>query len=301
MNNVIEVTDLTKTFKNKLAVDHVSFNIQKGEVVALLGPNGAGKTTTLLMMLGLIQPTNGTVNVLNDSAQKRNVRERIGVMLQHVSLMGGLKAIELLRLFRSYYPRPLPFKELCNITGLSAGDLNQRVEKLSGGQQQRVAFALALAGNPDVLFIDEPTVGMDSYSRKQFWEKINAFAAKGKTILFSTHYLQEADDIAHRILLFNKGKIVADGSPTNIKDKLTKQFVSFKTAQYVSIDMIRNQSFVMDCVIENENITISTSDTDAVLDWIYKLGMNPKNINIDRGGLEEAFEELITHDEGEAI
>ena len=226
MKHVVEVSHLTKKFKNKLAVDDVSFNIKKGEVVALLGPNGAGKTTTIMMMLGLIHPTKGHSKVFGDVTEKREIKERIGVMLQEVSLMDGLKVKEILQLFRSYYPRPLSLEELINITGLETEDLKKRVEKLSGGQQRRVAFALALAGDPDLLFIDEPTVGLDVQSRKLFWEKIDEFAAKGKTILFSTHYLQEADDIADRIILFNKGKVVADGSPTEIKDKLMKPIVS---------------------------------------------------------------------------
>lgn len=301
MKNVVEVTNLTKSFKNKRAVDDVSFNIKKGEVVALLGPNGAGKTTTILMMLGLLHPSQGNAKVFGDFAKKRTIKERIGVMLQEVSLMDGLKVKEILQLFRSYYPHPLSLEELIDITGLQKEDLKKRVEKLSGGQKRRVAFALALAGDPDLLFIDEPTVGMDVKSRKQFWKKIHQFAAKGKTILFSTHYLQEADDIADRIILFNKGTIVADGSPVEIKDKLTKQSVSFKTKDKFPKEAIINESFVTDCVIENGKVTVMTNNTDAVLKLIHQLSFDIQDIQIEKGRLEEAFEELITDDEREAV
>src|SRR5699024_2278647 len=296
MNHVIEVENLGKRFKNNQAVDDVSFTIQKGEVVALLGPNGAGKTTTMLMMLGLIHPSRGNAKVFNDSAENKTVKEKIGVMLQDVSLMDGLKVREILQLFRSYYPDPLSLNELIDITGLSDEEVKKRTEKLSGGQKQRVAFALAMAGNPDLLFIDEPTVGMDVQSRKQFWNKIHELAARGKTILFSTHYLQEADDIASRIILFSKGKIVADGTPENIKNKLTKQSVSFTTDSDFPAKSLLNKPFVTDYFIEGNRIHIMTNNTDAVLKWIHRMETDIRDIQIENGRLEEAFEELTNNE-----
>ena len=296
MNHVVEVENLAKRFKMNQAVDDISFSIQQGEVVALLGPNGAGKTTTMLMMLGLIHPTKGKARVFNDSAKKKTVREKIGVMLQDVSLMDGLKVREILQLFRSYYPNPLSLNELIDITGLSDEEIKKRTEKLSGGQRQKVAFALAMAGDPDLLFIDEPTVGMDVQSRKQFWDKIHDLASRGKTILFSTHYLQEADDIANRIILFNKGKIVADGSPENIKNNLTKQSVSFTTDGQFPTKTLLKEAIAIDYFVEGNRVHIMTDNTDAVLQWIHRMEWDIRDIQIKKGRLEEAFEELTSNE-----
>lgn len=300
MENVVEIHHLTKIFKDKKAVDHVSFTIKKGEVVAILGPNGAGKTTTMLMMLGLLNPTNGSAKLFGGEAKEKWVREKIGVMLQDVSLMDGLKVKEILRLFQSYYPAPLSMEQLIKLTGLAEEDLKRRTEKLSGGQKRRVGFALALAGNPDILFFDEPTVGMDISARNMFWKTIKQLADQGKTILFSTHYLQEADDIASRIILFNQGSIIADGEPDEIKSRLTKQSVSFITEQTLPRKMLIEESFVSDLIEKDGRVTIVTDDTDAVLAKIYSLNIQVKDIRIEKGRLEEAFEQL-TNKEKEAI
>lgn len=228
METVGDIKNLSKEFKGKKAVEDVSFTIRAGEVVAILGPNGAGKSTSILMMLGLLHPTSGKFSLFNQQPQDQKVRERIGVMLQQVSLMDALNVKELLALFRSYYPNPLSMDEIIRLTGLQESESNKRTEKLSGGQKRRVSFALAMAGNPDLVFFDEPTVGMDSTARKEFWAKVRQLASAGKTVLFSTHYLQEADDVATRILLFNQGKLIADGCPSTIKQSLLKKTISFK-------------------------------------------------------------------------
>lgn len=299
MERVVEINQLTKVFKDKKAVDNVSFTIKRGEVVAILGPNGAGKTTTMLMMLGLLNPTQGETKLFNEDAKAKGVREKIGVMLQEVSLMDGLKVKEIIRLFRSYYPNPLPIDQLINLTGLSQEDLNKRTEKLSGGQKRRVGFALALAGNPDLLFFDEPTVGMDISARKVFWQTVREFSDDGKTIIFTTHYLQEADDIADRIILFNKGKIIADGKPEDIKGKLSKQSVSFITTQPISKDIFLQMPHVSDVEEKNGRVSIITDDTDAVISRIFAEQINVNDIRIEKGRLEEAFEQLT--EEREAI
>ena len=270
MENVVEIKKLTKIFKEKKAVDNVSFSIEKGEIVAILGPNGAGKSTTMLMMLGLLNPTNGEVKLFNENAKEKKVRERIGVMLQEVSLMDGLKVKEIIRLFRSYYPNPLPLEQLINLTGLTGEDLNKRTEKLSGGQKRRVGFALALAGNPDLLFFDEPTVGMDISARKVFWDTVKELAEKGKTIIFSTHYLQEADDIADRIILFNKGVVVADGTPAAIKGNLLKQSVSFKATSTFPKEQFLLFPHVSDVYEKNGRTFVVTNNTDFVIAKIFE-------------------------------
>ena len=287
-------------FKDKKAVDDVSFSIRKGEVVAILGPNGAGKTTTMLMMLGLLSPSAGKAKLFGRDAKEKGIREKIGVMLQEVSLMDGLKAKEIIRLFQSYYPNPLPMEQLIGLTGLTQEDLKTRTEKLSGGQKRRVGFALALTGNPDLLFFDEPTVGMDVSARKVFWETVKELSTKGKTIIFSTHYLQEADDVADRIILFKNGSVIADGTPRDIKGRLTKQAVSFVAPDEVPIEVFLQLPFVSD-VHEKEGRTyVITEDTDAVLSIIFEEKLYVKDIQIEKGRLEEAFEQL-TAGQKEAI
>ncbi|WP_262177159.1 ABC transporter ATP-binding protein [Saccharococcus sp. Marseille-Q5394] len=292
METVVDIKNLSKEFKGKKAVENVSFTIQSGEVVAILGPNGAGKSTTILMMLGLLHPTSGEVSLFNQPPQRQMVRERIGVMLQQVSLMDALKVKEVLALFRSYYPNPLTMEEMIRLTGLQESELNKRTEKLSGGQKRRVNFALAMAGNPDLVFFDEPTVGMDSTARKEFWARVRQLAGEGKTILFSTHYLQEADDVATRILLFNEGKLIADGCPSTIKQRLLKKTISFKTDSSFPKEKFLAMNHVSDIYEESGRTAIQTEDTDRVLSSLFTEGIAVSDISIDKGRLEDAFEQL---------
>lgn len=299
METVVEVRNLTKKFKDVDAVNNVSFSIKRGEIVAFLGPNGAGKSTTILMLLGLLNPTDGHVKLFNENPKNRQIRERIGVMLQHVSLMDALKVQELLVLFKSYYPDAISMEQLVEVTGLQGADLKKRTEKLSGGQRQRVGFALALVGNPDLLFFDEPTVGMDSTSRKLFWDKVRQLANEGKTIIFSTHYLQEADDSATRILLFKKGKVIADGSPDSIKRNMLKQTVSFKAdGPFLHREKFLELSDVVDVYEEKGRVTIVTGNSDAVLARLFADNMQVRDIFVERGSLEEAFVQLTMEEVG---
>jgi ABC-2 type transport system ATP-binding protein len=292
MEKVVVLQNATKTFQQKKAVDRVSFTITKGEIAAILGPNGAGKSTTIMMMLGLLDPTEGSVQLFKQQPQEKAVRERIGVMLQEVSVMDGLKVQEILELFRSYYPQPLKMEELITLTGFKKEHLKKRTEGLSGGQKRRLNFALALAGNPDLLFLDEPTVGMDTTARRLFWETIDTLKKRGKTIVFSTHYLQEADNIADRILLFHHGKVVADGTPMEIKGKISKRSVSFTDDKTISLDVLSRLPHVQNVYRHNDRIYIDTDDTDGVMFVLMKQAIKMKNIQIEQGGLDEAFEQL---------
>lgn len=292
MEQVIKLQNVTKKFKDKKAVYDISFSIKKGEIVAILGPNGAGKSTTMLMMLGLLEPTNGTVQVFQQSPKAKQVRERIGAMLQEVSVIDALKVKEVLHLFRSYYPKPMDFDELVSFTGLQEDALKQRANKLSGGQKRRLGFALALAGNPDILFFDEPTVGMDISSRKRFWDTVQVLKERGKTIIFSTHYLQEADDVAERILLFNEGVIVADGTPKEIKKQLSKQSVSFITNEDVSLNELQSLPIVLEVYRKNNRIYVVTEETDEILAHLFSNKLKVRDIQIQNGRLDEAFAQL---------
>lgn len=294
MTSVVTLKDVSKQFKEKKAVDHISFTINEGETVAILGPNGAGKTTTMMMMLGLMKASGGTVELFQLSATDKEIRERIGVMLQEVSIIDSLKVHEVLKLFRSYYKKPLPYDDLVSITGLDSALMNQMANKLSGGQKRRLNFALALAGNPDILFLDEPTVGMDISSRKLFWERINQLKKQGKTIIFTTHYLQEADEIANRIILFANGKIIADGTPQSIKANLTQKSISFDMNAVISVEELNQIELISNIYVKNSRVIITTTDTDEVLNLLYQKQLPLKNLTIENGKLEEAFEILTT-------
>lgn len=182
MDNIIEMHGVSKIYKDKKAVDNISFNIAKGSITAILGPNGAGKTTALGMLLGLIEPTEGTVELFGHHPKDKVVREKTGAMLQEVSVMDRLKVREIIDLIRSYYPKPMDMEFLIKATGLAPADLNRYAEKLSGGQKRSLGFALALAGNPELIFFDEPTVGLDITSRRRFWETVRGLAEQGKRL-----------------------------------------------------------------------------------------------------------------------
>ena len=199
-----------------VAARNISLTVPAGQTMALLGPNGAGKTTTIRMILGLARPTTGTVGVFGRDPRDTAARERIGTMLQTAQIPSTLTVREHITLFSAYYRRPLAIAETLRTAALD-DVANRRSERLSGGQRQRLAFALAICGDPDLLILDEPTANLDIESRVGLWEAIRTFARRGKTIIFTTHYLAEADAFAERIALISRGSIVADGSPAAIK------------------------------------------------------------------------------------
>ncbi|MEC1288750.1 ABC transporter ATP-binding protein [Bacillus mojavensis] len=292
MNEVVSVRNVTKYFQQKTAVKNIQFSIGKGEIVAILGPNGAGKTTAISMMLGLLKPSEGEIKLFNRQPDEKQVRQKIGTMLQEVSVMPGLKVCETLELIRSYYPHPLSMKELVSLTALTKEDLKTPAEKLSGGQKRRLSFALALAGNPELLVFDEPTVGMDTTSRHQFWKTVNSLADQGKTIIFSTHYLQEADDAAQRILFFAEGRLAADETPKQIRARIQKQSVSFKVPSDESLEKLYRHPEVERVTQKHQRVSIQTSNTDKVLALIFQEHINARDIRIEQGTLDEAFRQL---------
>lgn len=218
-NIVVEAAALrsvTKQYRSQIALDAIDLIVGRGELVALLGPNGAGKTTAVKLMLGLLNPDSGSVRVFgNDPREPRN-RQRTGAMLQVGRVPETLRVREHIDLFSSYYPHPLPMAEVLGTAGLQ-GVENRLFGELSGGQKQRLLFALAICGDPDLLFLDEPTVGLDVQARRGLWRQIRALLARGKSILLTTHYLEEADALANRIVVINRGRIIASGTPADIK------------------------------------------------------------------------------------
>ncbi|HTZ57922.1 MAG TPA: ABC transporter ATP-binding protein [Acidobacteriaceae bacterium] len=213
---VASLRNVTKRFGRQTALDQFSLSLRPGEVVALLGPNGAGKTTAVRLLLGLSQATSGEVEIFGGNPRERASRMRLGAMLQVGRMPELLRVREHLELFRSYYPQPRPLDELLAAAGLQ-GMEERFFGTLSGGQKQRVLFALALCGNPDLICLDEPTLGMDVEARRGMWEQVRNLAAIGKTILLTTHYLEEADALASRIVVIQKGRVIAEGTPAELK------------------------------------------------------------------------------------
>ena len=216
MTFALEVRALRRYYGKIRAVDGVDLAVRRGEVVALLGPNGAGKTTTLDALLGLSTPDSGQIALLGQPPREAIAAGRVGAVLQGGQLLTGATVREMLSAMRALQPKPAPFASVADAAGI--GDLlGRRVDKLSGGQTQRVRFALALVGDPELLILDEPTAGLDTAARRAFWASVRGYAARGRTVLFSTHYLEEADEVADRIVLIAGGKVVADGPTTEIR------------------------------------------------------------------------------------
>ncbi|MGN7416211.1 ABC transporter ATP-binding protein [Paenibacillus sp. SAF-068] len=293
-STVIHLNNVSKQFGSKHAVKHISLKITSGSVVAILGPNGAGKTTTMKMMLGLSNPSSGEVTVLGMTPDHKQVRQRMGVMLQDVSVMDGLTVREIIRMVRSYYPAPLDADVIEALTSLAPAALNRRAEKLSGGQKRSLNFALAMAGAPDVLFFDEPTVGMDSETRRHFWIQIRALAKQGKTIIFTTHYLHEADEAADRIILFNEGSVVADGTPDCIKGGITKRTLSFSCSSNSNIrTQIESLPGIDQIEYRKDRCILHAQDTDALIRHIITTQLPVQEIRIEAGQLDDAYATLL--------
>ena len=214
-----ELAGVTKRYGATLALDGFDFTVGAGETVALLGPNGAGKTTAVHLLLGLIRPDGGAARLFGCEPRDPRSRERVGVMLQVSKVPETLKVREHLHLTSSYYPRPMPLQRVVELAGL-AGLEERPFGKLSGGQRQRVLFALALCGDPDLLVLDEPTAGLDVESRRTLWRTVRELVADGRTVLLTTHYLEEADALADRIVLLDRGRTIAEGTPSEVKARV---------------------------------------------------------------------------------
>lgn len=298
MNPVIEFQNVSKVFKeSQPAVDNMTLQIQPGTAVACLGPNGAGKSTSISMMLGLLKPTSGTVKLFGGNPDSRRLHQRLGVMLQGVSVLDRLTVRETINLVRSYFANPLAIKHLLKVADLE-NEADKLATKLSGGQMRRLQFALALVGNPDVLFLDEPTVGMDFSSKQIFWQELRQFITRGKTLLLTTHDLHEADSIADRVIVINQGKIIADDTPEQLKMTHAGRQVSFVPGTGVSREVIQQLPGVISFREEGRQIIIRTTNSDQLLTQVIKQDWDISDIQVFGGGLEDAYVQLIGETEG---
>ena len=292
----IELRGLEKSYGSVRAVRGIDATVARGETVALLGPNGAGKSTTLDILLGLLDPDGGTASVFGMSPTDAVDAGVVGAMLQTGGLIRDLRVRELVAMMASLYPDPLPVGEVLALTGTDA-IAGQVTQKLSGGQTQRVRFALALVANPELLVLDEPTVALDVEGRREFWATMREFASRGKTILFATHYLEEADAYADRAVLMARGRVVADGPPTEIKALVGTRTIR-ATLPAVSAEELERLPGVTHAERRGESVALSCSDSDAAVRALVAAYPQARDLEIAGAGLEEAFL-LLTEDAGE--
>ena len=300
--DVLAANDIHKRYGTITAVDGIDLAVARGEVVAMLGPNGAGKTTTIEMLLGLRRPDSGTVRVFGQRPDATAVRARVGAMLQDTHLPDSTTVTELIDLVGRYYPYALPVDDVLARAGL-APRRRARVGELSGGQRQRLSFALAIAGDPDLLFLDEPTVAMDVDGRRAFWQQVRGLAGLGKTVLFSTHYLAEADAFADRIVVIHRGRILTDGPPAAIKALVAAKTVRVTTD--APVNDVRDVAGVEHVAVDGasahrgaERLVVHTSAPERLLAALMSGGRTVDDLTVVDADLEAAFVHL-THTEQE--
>ena len=301
----IVLSRLSKSYGNVRAVRSVDLAIAPGETVAILGPNGAGKTTTIEMVLGLTRPDSGTVTLFGKSPAQAVAAGAVGGMLQTGALVEYLSVRELVTMVASVYPRPLPVEQAMRLAGVTEF-AERRTNKLSGGQTQRVRFAIALVSNPDLFMLDEPTAAVDVEGRHEFWASIRAVAAEGKTVIFATHYLEEADAYADRIVLMARGRIVADGPATEIKAKVSGRIIRATIPVAGPADPADTAALaalpgVTNAERHGEAVILTCADSDLTLRALLSRFPAARDIEVAGAGIEEAFMALTADDNDDEL
>jgi ABC-2 type transport system ATP-binding protein len=287
LTSVVSFDDVSKVYGRVRAVDGLSLKLRRGETVAFLGPNGAGKSTSLDMLLALRKPTSGRIRMFGSDPYHAVKSGRVGAMLQSGGLMPEVTVRELVTLVTGFHPRPLPVDQTLRRAGIT-GIAGRRVDKLSGGQTQRVRFALAIVGQSDLIVLDEPTTAMDVETRQAFWANMNAEVAEGRTLLFATHYLEEADQAADRILVINQGRLLADGTPAQIKARAGAKRISFRL-DHPDETILRRLPALVHLEIRHDLVQIQSADSDRTLYALLDAGYRPREIEVSSLGLEQAF------------
>ena len=301
MTTIIEARGLIKRYGDLVAVDHLDLTIRRGERVAILGPNGAGKTTTIELLLGMRHPTAGSVSVFGADPGAAATRARTGAMLQDSDVPEGLTVTETIDLVRHYYPVALPVDEV-----LARADLTEkrssRVSQLSGGQRQRLSFALAICGDPDLLFLDEPTAALDVEARHTFWEQVRGLADLGKTVLFSTHNLAEADALAERVIVISRGRVLVDGTPAHIKSLVAGATVDLSTdAPLATVGALPGVLSVLPAPERSATdgltgIRVMSTAPEELLRHLFQQGYAVAGLRVVEADLETAFRHLVAAD-----
>ena len=291
---IAELAHVTKRFgsgaKAVTALDGLSLALRPGEIVALLGPNGAGKSTAVRTLLGLSTPTSGKATLFGRDPRQPAARACIGAMLQVASVPRTMTVREHIDAFRIYYPAPLPFAEIVRIAQLE-GIEDRLFDKLSGGQKQRLLFGLALCGDPQIVFLDEPTVGMDIEARRGLWEQIRSLAARGKTVLLTTHYLEEADALAHRIVVIDKGRVVSEGTPAEVKNRIKSGNTTrtIRCSTRLTKAQLLEFAGVLDVEQNLRDTMVSAAHPEDVLRQMLRDDSTLCDLEVKSPGLEEAF------------
>ena len=287
----IETKKLTKKYGDSLAVDEVSLSVTQGEVFALLGPNGAGKTTTVEILEGHRSKTSGDVKVLgmDPSEYSSAFRSKVGIVLQETGIEQYLTASEILDQFSNFYDSPKSVPELLDMTGLTE-EKDKRVKKLSGGQKRRLDVAIGLCGNPDILFLDEPTTGFDPSARRNFWDMIRSLKTDGTTVVLTTHYMEEAEYLADTVALMNHGKLVAQGSLQDLRISHNKTTITFNM-DHSKARLPRNLAELTET--SEDTVLINTENPTTVLadltNWAILQEIDLENLEVSRQNLEDIY------------
>lgn len=300
---VASLAHVTKRYSNGvLAVDDLSLSLRRGEIVALLGPNGAGKSTAVKLLMGLSTPTSGNARIFGADPQHAASRLRTGVMLQVGRAPEMLRVREHVNLFRGYYPHPMPYADIVHAAALD-GIESRMFGQLSGGQKQRVLFALALAGDPDLIFLDEPTVGLDVEARRMMWMQIRLLAARGKTVLLTTHYIEEADALAHRIVVINQGRVVCEGTPAEVKslgsaaagDSTSRTLKIIRCVTSLASATLMELPGVVNAAAAGGITTVTSAQPESTLRELLALDSSLHSLEVASPALEDAFLALTTN------
>jgi ABC-2 type transport system ATP-binding protein len=295
---IIEVANLFKTYGDIKAVDGISFQVSQGEVFGMLGPNGAGKTTTVEIIEGLRDPDDGAVTVLGIDALKnvRAIKERIGVQPQSPALFPTLNVQEIVRFFRSLYKKSVPTSEVIELVALKESR-KVLVKNLSGGQQQRLSVALAFVNDPDIVFLDEPTTGLDPQARRTMWDMIETYRKKGKTIFLTTHYMEEAEKLCDRVAIMDHGKIIALDSPEHmIEEHFKETAIQFKMDNPPEQDTFAGLAGVVSVALDEEDITLYSNNIPVTIDRLLDLASERSkefsDLFVRQATLEDVFLKL---------
>jgi len=275
-----------KSYGTVKALSNLRLSVGSGQLVALLGPNGAGKTTAVKLLLGLLAPDRGAVRIFGGDPRDHRVRVRTGAMLQVARVPETLRVREHIDLFSSYYPHSLPQPETLAIAGLESVK-DRLFGELSGGQRQRLLFGLAICGDPDLLFLDEPTVGLDVEARRLMWKQIRSLVERGKSVLLTTHYLEEADALADRVIVLNRGEIIAEGTPEEIKASSGGKRIRCQTS--LPLATVRSLAGVIEVQEDRGTFEIRTLRPEPVLRELLIRDAEVSGVEVTSAGLEEAF------------
>lgn len=288
--SVASLRGVTKKFGAVTALRRIDINVRRGELLSLLGPNGAGKTTAIRLLLGLSRPDSGTAQIFGQDPRSPGARTQIGAMLQVAKVPETLKVREHVELFRSYYPEPLSFEEVVESAGLE-GIENRLFGELSGGQRQRVLFALAICGNPGLVFLDEPTVGLDVSTRQLMWQQIRRLVRQGRSVLLTTHYMEEVDALADRVIVINQGSVVAEGTSAAIKSRTAMRKIRCVTS--LNEDQLRGIPGVSGVSRQESRTELQVMEVEPVLRELFVLDPSITGLEVSNRSLEEAFLKII--------